>query len=164
MDMEHGSIEQRIHIAASPQVVYDVISSPEHIARWWFDDADFEPTPGSTGVLATSAETGGIEVPIAIVDAQPGTRFSFRWVAPPAPAIHPEGAALTTQNSVLITFELTPNGDGTLLTVVEEGMRELGWEAALLEDYCNGHGTVWSRLLAGLPDYVASLGARGAPR
>ena len=42
--------------------------------------------------------------------------------------------------------------------------RELGWEAALLEDYGNGHGTVWSRLLAGLPDDVASLGARGAPR
>jgi uncharacterized protein YndB with AHSA1/START domain len=164
MDMEQGSIEKQIHIEASPQAVYDVISSPEHIARWWFDEADFEPTPGSTGVLAASTGTGRIEVPIAVVDALPGTRFSFRWVAPPAPAVHPEGATLTTQNSVLITFELTPDGDGTLLTVTEQGMREQGWEAALLEDYCNGHGTVWARLLAGLPDYVASLGAPGASR
>jgi uncharacterized protein YndB with AHSA1/START domain len=164
MDTEHGSIEKQIHIAASPQTVYDVISSPEHIAQWWFDEADFEPTPGSIGVFAAGAGTGRIEVPITVVDALPTTRFSFRWVAPPAPAIRPEGAALTAQNSVLITFELTPDGDGTLLTVTEEGMRELGWEAAVLEDYYNGHGAVWTRLLADLPAYVARLGARRAPR
>jgi hypothetical protein len=43
-------------------------------------------------------------------------------------------------------------------------MREVGWEAALLEDYYTGHGTVWTRLLADLPAYVASLAAEGTRR
>ena len=104
-----------------------------------------------------------IEVPIAVVEAVPSTRFSFHWVAPPAPAV-PEGTALTKHNSVLITFDLTPDGTGTLLTVTEEGVRELGWKAAVGEDYYNGHGKVWTRLLADLPPYVAHLAAEGARR
>jgi hypothetical protein len=31
-------------------------------------------------------------------------------------------------------------------------------------DHYNGHGTVWTRLLADLPAYVANLSAEGAPR
>jgi hypothetical protein len=80
-----------------------------------------------------------------------------------APAV-PEGAAPTKHNSVLITFDLNPDGTGTLLTVTEEGMRELGWKTAVLEDHDNAHGTIWTRLLADLPAYVASLAAEGAQR
>jgi uncharacterized protein YndB with AHSA1/START domain len=163
-DLEVGTIEKRIHIDASPAVVYEVISRPEHVAGWWFDEADFEPTPGSAGVLAAGTPPGRVEVPISVIEAVPGRRFSFRWVAPPAPAVVPPGSALTTQNSVLITFDLTADGDGTLLTVTEEGLRELGWEAAVLEEYYNSHGTVWAKLLADLPGYVAGLDVDGARR
>jgi uncharacterized protein YndB with AHSA1/START domain len=161
---ESGSIEKQIHIDAAPQVVYELVSSPEHIARWWFDEADFEPTPGSTGVLVSAGTTGRTEVPICVIEALPGVRFSFHWVAPPAPAVRPEGAALTARNSVRVTFDLTPDGEGTLLTVTERGMRELGWEAAVLQDYYDSHGTVWTRLLADLPPYVAGLAAPGVGR
>ena len=153
-DMANGSIERQIHIEASPQLVYEVISSPEHVARWWFDEADFEPTPGSIGVLATGAE---IRVPMAVVEAVPGVRFSFRWVAPPAPAVDPEGAALTAQNSVLITFDLAPDSEGTLLTVIEQVIPELAWDAVVLDSYSTSHDAVWDQLLAALPAYVASV-------
>jgi uncharacterized protein YndB with AHSA1/START domain len=161
-ESERGSITQQIRIAASPDVVYTVISRPEHIAAWWFDEADFAAAPGSVGVLAVGTAPGRVEIPIAVVEVLPGRRFAFRWVAPPAPEVAP-GAVLTAHNSVLITFELSPDGDGTLLCVTEEGMRELGWEAAVIEDYYNGHGTVWAKLLADLPGYVESL-PEGAPR
>jgi uncharacterized protein YndB with AHSA1/START domain len=49
--MEHGSIERQIHVGAPPEVVYDLVSDPGHVARWWIDVADFEPAPDRSGVL-----------------------------------------------------------------------------------------------------------------
>ena len=49
--MEYGSIEREIHVEASPEVVFEVISSPEHLREWWPDEADLEPVPGGTGEL-----------------------------------------------------------------------------------------------------------------
>lgn len=152
--MEHGSIEKQIRIAASPQVVYEVVSSPEHIARWWSDVADFEPAPGARGVLGwdAKAHTRPTTVNITIVETVPGERFRFRWV-------HPDGEAATEHNSMLVTFALSPDGDGTLLTVTEEGMREQGWEAAVLEEYYRSHDDGWTRHLADLARYAAQLAA-----
>ena len=31
--MEYGSIEREIHVDASPEVVFEVVSRPEHISR-----------------------------------------------------------------------------------------------------------------------------------
>lgn len=153
--MEYGSIEKQIHIAAPPDVVYDVVSSPEHIAQWWTDDADFDPTPGGSGTLGWRgrATTRPFEVQLTVVEAVPGTRFSFRWV-------YPEGETPTPRNSMLVTFQLVPDGEGTLLKVTEEGMREQGWDAAVLEEYYKSHDDGWGRHLADLAAYVASLAAR----
>jgi uncharacterized protein YndB with AHSA1/START domain len=153
--MEYGTIEKQIRIDAPPDIVYGVISTPEHIARWWFDEAEFDLAPGSAGVLRFGPQR--VEVPITVVEATPGERFAFLWVAPPAPVVE---EPLTAQNSVLVTFELAADGAGTILTVREEGIRELGWEAAVLEEYYAGHVPTWDRALSGLTDYVASLATR----
>ena len=152
---EHGSITKEIRIAASPDVVYDVISSPEHIAQWWSDVADFEPTPGASGVLTfvEKAHTRPLTVNITIVETVRGERFSFRWV-------HPDGTTATADNSMLVTFALASDGEGTLLRVTEEGMREQGWEAAVLEEYYASHDDGWTRHLADLAIYAARLVAR----
>ncbi len=47
--MEFGSIERELHIDASPEVVFDVVSSPEHLREWWPDEAEFPATPGEGG-------------------------------------------------------------------------------------------------------------------
>lgn len=41
-------------------------------------------------------------------------------------------------NSLLVTFELAPAGDGTTLR-----FRERGWEAAVLEAHYNDHRQGW---------------------
>ncbi|HTY72338.1 MAG TPA: SRPBCC domain-containing protein [Actinomycetes bacterium] len=151
--MEHGSLSRQVYIAASPAVVYQVVSSPEHLATWWVEAAEFEPAPGSTGVLSWGATGCRTEVALTVVEAVPGERFCFRWV-------YPEGQAATSENSILVTFDLLPQGEGTVLRVTEEGMREKGWDAAVLEEYYKGHSETWGRLLAGLPAYVASLAKR----
>ena len=47
--MEQGTIEREITIGASPEVVYEVISTPEHIRGWWNGaDTDIAARPGST--------------------------------------------------------------------------------------------------------------------
>ncbi|HTR71823.1 MAG TPA: SRPBCC domain-containing protein [Mycobacteriales bacterium] len=152
---ELGSISKQIAIDAPPQLVYDVISTPAHIAQWWTDDAEFDATPGASGTLvwrarASTRRDHDYVVQLTIVDAVPGERFSFRWV-------HPEGETPSVGNSMLVTFTLAPQGDGTLLTVTEEGMREQGWEAAVLEEYYTSHDEGWTRHLANLATYANDL-------
>ena len=79
--------------------------------------------------------------------------FSFRWT-------HPAGEAAAEGNSLLVTFELTPSGDGTLLRMTETGFREMGWEAAVLEQQYQEHVTGWDFFLPRLAPYVATLQVR----
>jgi uncharacterized protein YndB with AHSA1/START domain len=150
--MEYASIEREIHVDATPEVVYAVISEPEHLREWWPDDAELEPVPGATGVIwfgdRTSADAK--VVPLTVVDADPPRRFSFRWV-------HDEGDVATSANSLLVTFELVPSGDGTLLRFTETGFREKGWEAAVLEQAYNEHTAGWDHFLPRLVTYLARL-------
>lgn len=84
------------------------------------------------------------------MEADPPRRFSFRWV-------YDEGEAATSANSLLVTFVLVPSGAGTLLRLTETGLREQGWEAALLEAQYREHVTGWDYFLPRLVTYVARL-------
>jgi uncharacterized protein YndB with AHSA1/START domain len=150
--MEYGSIEREIHVDASPDVVFEVISSPAHIREWWNAETDIESAAGAVGELVWSdCHTGRSQVvPITVVDAQPPRLFSFRWV-------HPSGAVATPANSLLVTFELVPSGEGTVVRLTETGFREIGWEAAVLEERYNEHIVGWDTHLAHLGEYLKQL-------
>jgi uncharacterized protein YndB with AHSA1/START domain len=150
--MEYGSIEREIQVEAAPEVVYTVISTPEHLEQWWPDQAELEPVPGGTGVISfgdRSAPDAKIQA-LTVVEADPPRRFSFRWV-------YDEDQAATSTNSLLVTFELVPSGAGTLLRFTEAGFREKGWEAAVLEKQYREHVTGWDYFLPRLVSYVARL-------
>ncbi|MFJ5776292.1 SRPBCC domain-containing protein [Streptomyces sp. NPDC093094] len=150
--MEYGSIEREIYIEAAPEVVYEVISTPEHLREWWPDEADLEPVPGATGVISfggTSAPDAKI-APLTVVEADPPRRFSFRWV-------YDEGEIAAPGNSLLVTFALVPRGAGTLLRFTEAGFRERGWEAAVLEESYREHVSGWDHFLPRLVEYVTRL-------
>jgi uncharacterized protein YndB with AHSA1/START domain len=153
--MEHGSIERELHIEAAPEVVYEVISSPEHLREWWPDDAELEPVLGATGTVTFGDQTsGGAKVEaLTVVEADPPRRFAFRWVyddgVPPAPG-----------SSLLVTFDLVAHGDGTLLRFTETGFRERGWEAAVLEEAYRDHVRGWDHFLPHLVSYADGLVAR----
>ncbi|WP_328349444.1 SRPBCC domain-containing protein [Streptomyces sp. NBC_00445] len=150
--MEYGSIEREIHIEATPEVVYEVVSRPEHLREWWPDEAELEPVPGATGVISfgDSSTPEAKAVPITVVEADPPRRFSFRWV-------YDESEATAPDDSLLVTFELIPSGAGTLLRFTEEGFREKGWEVAVLEEQYREHVTGWDHFLPRLVSYVARL-------
>ncbi|MFB6842774.1 SRPBCC family protein [Streptomyces sp. NPDC056361] len=150
--MERGSIEREIHIDARPEVVYEVVSRPEHLREWWPDEADLDPVAGGTGVITFGdpASPDAKAVPLTVVEADPPRRFSFRWV-------HDETEAATATNSLLVVFELIPSGAGTLLRFTETGFREKGWEAAVLEQQYREHVSGWDHFLPRLVTYVARL-------
>lgn len=146
--MEYGSIARELHIDASPAVVYEVISSPEHLRQWWPDDAALDPVPGSTGEIAFGAvgTPDRAVVPVTVVEADPPRRFAFRWAYEQAPA--------TETNSFLVTFDLLPSGAGTLVRFLETGFRERGWEAAVLEETYADHVRGWNLFLPRLVDHA----------
>ena len=150
--MEFGTIEREIYVEASPEIVFEVVSSPDHLRQWWPDDARYEPTPGSTGeIVFGDRDAGGTVVPFTVVDvaaAADASRSAGRTRPARSPA---EG------NSLLVTFDLTPSGGGTLLRMTETGFREMGWEVAVLEEQYQDHVTGWDFYLPRLAPYVATL-------
>ncbi len=153
--MEFGTIEREIYVEASPEVVFEVVSSPDHVQQWWPDEARYEPTPGATGEIVFGAKEadGRAVVQFTVVEARPPRTFSFRWT-------HPFGESPAAGNSLLVTFDLTPSGAGTLLKMTETGFREMGWEVAVLEQQYQEHNTGWDFYLPRLVSYVETLGVR----
>jgi uncharacterized protein YndB with AHSA1/START domain len=152
--MEYGTIEREVRIDASPATVFAVITSPEHLREWWPDEAVVEPTPGAKGELVFGDRASGeAQIPqLTVVDAVPHRLFSFRWT-------HPADEDAREGNSLLVTFELTPSGAGTLLRMTETGFREMGWEVAVLEETYRDHGEGWDFFLPRLVEYAAGVGA-----
>ena len=152
--MEFGTIEREIHIDASPEVVFDVVSRPEHLREWWPDDARYEVAEGAAGeIVFGDLDAGGMAVAFTVLEVEPPRTFTFRWT-------HPAGEAPVAGNSLLVTFELTPSGQGTLLRMTESGVREMGWETALLEQQYRDHVTGWDFYLPRIAPYVATLERR----
>jgi uncharacterized protein YndB with AHSA1/START domain len=149
--MELGTIEREVFIEAAPEVVFEVVSRPEHMREWWPDEAEYELTPGSTGeiVFGLRAE-GGTVVQFTVMESLPPTSFSFRWT-------QPVGETPVEGNSLLVTFALTPSKGGTLLKMTETGFREMGWEAAVLEQQYHDHVSGWEYYLPRVAPYVATL-------
>ncbi len=149
--MEFGKLEREIRIDAAPEIVFDVVSRPEHIKMWWSDDASFEPAPGAVGELVW--DDRAVVESITVVDVDPPRRFAIRWIAP-------DGQLPDADNSLLITFELEPSGDGTILRLTESGWREKGWEAAVLEEAFHDHERGWDIFLPRLQSYAPSVVAQ----
>jgi uncharacterized protein YndB with AHSA1/START domain len=140
--VEFGSIERELRIDATPEVVYEVVSSAEHLREWWPDEAELDPVPGGTGTITfgdPSSPDAKVEQ-LTVVEADPPRRFAFRWV-------YDEGKSPAPDNSLLVTIDLVPSGAGTLLRFRESGFRERGWEAAVLEQAYLDHSRGWDHFL-----------------
>ena len=151
--MEYGTIEREIHVDASPEVVFDVVSSPDHLRQWWPDEADYPPESGGAGRIGFRQNDDDVVwVQFTVVDAVPPRHFSFRWT-------HEDGESAAAGNSFLVVFELEPDGDGTRLRLTETGFRERGWDAAKVAAEYAEHVAGWDFFLPRLPVYTAALGA-----
>jgi uncharacterized protein YndB with AHSA1/START domain len=154
--MDQGTIEREIHVDAPPEVVFDVVSSPEHLREWWPDAAEYPAVPGGAGRIGFGPDVESRTwVRFTVVDAVPPRLFSFRWT-------HAEGEPAAAGNSFLVVFELEPADGGTRLRMTESGFRERGWDEAKVAAELADHVTGWDHYLPRLPEYAARVAARVA--
>ena len=149
---QYSVIEREIQIEATPDVVYRVISTPEHLREWWPDDAELEPVPGGTGTVwfGERGKPGTKVVALTVVEADPPRRFSFRWV-------YDEGVTPAPGTSLLVTFDLAPSETGTVVRFRETGFTDRGWEPAVVEETYRDHSAGWDHFLPRLGRYVGRL-------
>lgn len=148
-------IEREIVIDAPADVVWRTITEPEQIAQWFADRVELELRAGGNGTLVfqsrATAQTVSASLVVDAVDRP--RRFSFRWG-------HHDGEAPTPENSVLVEFTLTPEGDDrTRLRVVETGLDVVAWSDDDKARYADDHRHGWAVHL----DRLAELFAAPAP-
>ena len=142
-------IKREILIEAPVEVVWEVVTQPEHISGWFSDSVELDLTPGGAMVLRWS-DHGAVHGRVEDVD--PPRRFSFRWVLRP-------GDDVTDDSSTLVEFSLTAEGDSTRLTVVESGFDGFAAPDDERQQHYDGHQRGWELELGELGDYVR--GRRG---
>ena len=137
-------IEREILIEAPVEVVWDVVTRPEHISRWFGDAVELELRPGGKAVLHFDGH-GTIHGRVERVERP--RLFSFRWVVDP-------DEELAEGNSTLVEFRLAAVGGSTRLTVVESGFADLARPDDEQQRHVDGHTRGWEIELGELHEYV----------
>ncbi len=145
MAVQSDRIEREILIAAPIERVWELITSAEHLGRWFGDaGAEVDLRPGGPMSLRWH-DSGTVHGRVEAV-ARPH-RFAFRWVLAGEPDAEP-----TPANSTLTEFTLAAEGDGTRVAVVESGFEALDVDAAeraaLLASHTNGWAAELDELAA----------------
>ena len=102
--MELLSVRREIVLAAPREIVWQLLTDSEHLARWFANEVDLDPRPGGTGVFRwhDGAER---RARVDVVDDE--RELAFEWT-------DADGSGAT---HVAITLDDTP--EGTRLAVVE---------------------------------------------
>jgi uncharacterized protein YndB with AHSA1/START domain len=130
-------IEREITIAAPVARVWELITQPEHVGRWFGDaGAQIDLRPG--GQLMLKWEDFGT-VYGRVERVEPMTLFSYHW----APFKAPGGKDPVAGNSTLIEFTLSETDEGTRLRVVESGFASLDVAAERQEELRQGNVKGW---------------------
>ena len=137
-------IERQILIRAPVDVVWAVVTEPEHISGWFSDSVDLDLRPGGRAVLHWN-EYGTVHGRVERVE--PPRFFSFRWVVGPGPE-------LAEDNSTLVEFSLSAEGESTRLRVVETGFTNLAMPDAEKREHFDSHERGWDSELGELVQYA----------
>ncbi len=146
--MKPDRIEREIVIAAPIERVWEVVTKPEHVGVWFGQGqpAEIDLRPG--GIMVLDHGVHGT-FPTRIVTVEAPHRFSYRWASafPGQPA--------TEDNSTLVEFTLTADGDKTRLVVVETGFAalEIPVERAATASY-DSHTAGWLEVTGNLAKYA----------
>ena len=114
--MTEDRIERETLIAAPLERVWSLVAQP---GFWVADKASLPGTVANEGesMVAKNAEHG--DFPVRVEKVEPPTYLAYRWAS-----AFP-GEELRQDNSTLVEFTLTPEGDQTRLRVVESGFAAL---------------------------------------
>jgi uncharacterized protein YndB with AHSA1/START domain len=134
-------ILHRLGMTATPEKVYDALTTIEGLAGWWTVD-----TSGSSdGTLAFRfGEVGGFDM--KVVDLQPSRRVAWEVVDGPAEWI-----------GTTVTFDLAQDAEWTIVLFAHAGWREP-------VEFMNHCSTKWATFLLSLKSLVETGGGAPHPR
>jgi uncharacterized protein YndB with AHSA1/START domain len=147
--MAADRIEREIDIDAPIDVVWTVITEPEHITGWFTDSAELEVRPGGEGRFGWDVKTTNRRTVsnLRVERVDPPHFFSFRWN-------HPDGDDPTETNAPLVEFSLEARGSSTRLRLVESGLETIACSEDERESYFAEHTSGWARITDTLRDYA----------
>jgi uncharacterized protein YndB with AHSA1/START domain len=142
--MAEDAIEREILIEAPVEVVWRVLTEPEHLQGWFSDTAALDLCPGGAGRVTFDNRPEGelVDVQVQVESVEPPHRFAFRWD-------HQAGSAAGPANSLHVEFTLSSEGTATRLKLVEAGFVRAGRESKV-----ESHRQGWATLLPRLIDYA----------
>jgi uncharacterized protein YndB with AHSA1/START domain len=118
-------ITREIMVKANKERVYQALTSPEHIVKWFPDIVEGGTLEvGQRPVFVFTKQNHKAQ--IYVEDAKPHTYFAYRWV-PGGEGF--TGDVLTVPNT-LVEFFIEEQSDGTKVTVKESGFSSLPAEVA----------------------------------
>lgn len=151
MTIQTDRIEKDVLIAAPVERVWELITTAEHLGRWFGDaGAELDLRPG--GALLLRWRSGDV-IHGRVETVEPPHRFAYRWLLTGA-------TEATPATSTLTEFTLAEEGDGTRVAVVESGFDALALEAAERAERLASHTTGWVFELDELAAYAVGAGAR----
>ncbi|MBT2401180.1 SRPBCC domain-containing protein [Streptomyces sp. ISL-100] len=139
--MSENRIERETLIEASLERVWSLVAEP---GFWVADKTSPTGTVAVEGesVIAKNAEHG--DFPVRVEKVEPPTYLAYRWAS-----AFP-GEELREDNSTLVEFTLTQEGDKTRLRVVESGFAALAGSEELRGQAVKDNTGGWPQVLDAL--------------
>src|SRR3984957_13934048 len=134
-------IERTVTLHRTPGEVWKALTTAEGLGAWFGERATIDLRPGGA---ATMTFAGGMTVDMRVERVEEPTVFGYTWRLPDLPEDDPR--------RTYVEFTLEPDGDGTLLSVVETGFAQLPVDTR--REAYDSHSEGWSRELAELAEYV----------
>jgi uncharacterized protein YndB with AHSA1/START domain len=147
------SIEREVLIEAPVELVWSIVTEPEHVARWLSDSVQLDLRPGGSAVFIWE-EHGSVGARVERVE--PPHLFAFRWVNAGGKSAN---QGVEEGNSTLVEFRLSAEGASTRLHVTESGFRQLDGSENENASHVENHLSGWDRELGELREYVAKVHA-----
>jgi uncharacterized protein YndB with AHSA1/START domain len=146
--MSEELIERETLIEASVERVWSLVAEP---GFWVADEASLTGTEAKEGdsMIAKNAEYG--DFPVRVEKVDPPTYVAYRWVT-----AFP-GEELREDNSTLVEFTLTSEGDKTRLRVVESGFGTLPTSEEQRGKTLKDNASGWPQVLGALKTRVEKL-------
>lgn len=143
VDESAFTVRRTIRIAAPLEKVWQAVTEPAHISKW-FGQASFEGS--HAGALGTLTWPGRDPIPVRIEAIDPPRLVSYRWANDDASGVVPD--TLDDATSTVFTFTLAEVDGGTELTVVETGFEHTSDPVANLADHRGGWDGELDKLVA----------------
>ena len=140
--MTEDRIEREMHIVATPEQVWRVVSLP----GWWINEGELHPE-----WIRRDGDVGTVDHPkfgefrVVVAEERPPEYVRFRWLSRDADWPVPE----TT-----VEFTLTPDRGGVLVRVVESGF-EQGRPGPRLDEHYRDNCEGWESELDALRQSVS---------